>query len=47
MPSTQSTSIIDHFADLRNEPRLVAIATASRERSLAERRKLDPIGAPN
>lgn len=36
-----------YFADLRNEPRLVAIATSSRERSLAERRKLDPIGAPN
>ena len=36
-----------YFAELRDEPRLVAIATKTRERLLAERRKLDPVGAPN
>jgi len=36
-----------YFAELRNEPRLVAIATSARERSLAERRKLEPVGAPH
>jgi TolB-like protein/regulator of sirC expression with transglutaminase-like and TPR domain len=36
-----------YFAALRDEPRLVAIATKTRERMLAERRKLEPVGAPN
>jgi tetratricopeptide (TPR) repeat protein len=35
------------FADFREEPRLVAIAAETRERALAERRKLEPVGAPH
>ena len=35
-----------YFAELRDEPRLVAIATETSERMLAERRKLEPVGAP-
>ena len=35
------------FAEMREEPRLVAIAAETRENALAERRKLDPVGAPN
>ena len=36
-----------YFAELRNEPRLIAIAAETRERSIAERRKLEPVGAPH
>lgn len=36
-----------YFAELRDEPRLVAIAAATRERAVAELRKLEPVGAPN
>ncbi len=36
-----------YFAALRDEPRLVAIAAKTRDRMLAERRKLEPVGAPN
>jgi TolB-like protein/Flp pilus assembly protein TadD len=36
-----------YFAELRDEPRLVAIATETSERMLAERRKLEPVGAPH
>ena len=36
-----------YFAELREEPRLVAIAAATRERAIAERRKLEPVGAPH
>ena len=35
------------FAEMREEPRLVAIAAETRDHTLAERRKLDPVGAPN
>jgi hypothetical protein len=35
------------FADMREEPRLVAIAAETRDHALAERRKLEPVGAPH
>lgn len=35
------------FAEMREEPRLVEIANRTRDHALAERRKLEPVGAPN
>ena len=36
-----------YFVELRDEPRLVAIASKTREHLLAERRKLEGVGAPH
>mgnify|MGYP001819866913 FL=1 len=35
------------FAEVRDEPRLLEMASAARARGLAEHRKLRPVGAPN
>jgi hypothetical protein len=34
------------FVELKDEPRLLAIAERAREKALAERRKLQRVGAP-